>query len=142
MITEPEAITPHRSWDQNTHTVTTKGNIVTVRAVPAGSGRRRRAGKVELAARRALRDLDSDHAASDLLMALAERLAKDVDDAAEIRDRVAASRELREVLEVLDTAVLPGRIPTAPSVSDVGEDAEREDPFGIGSVPPSVVDTA
>ena len=108
-----------------------------VRAVGSVRTPRRRAGKVELAARRALSEIDTDHAASDLLVAIAARLAQDIDTATEVRDRVAASKELREVLDVLDTAVVPPRIPAALSVGGAEDD---DDPFEIGSVPPRVGD--
>jgi hypothetical protein len=43
-------------------------------------------------------------------------------------DKLAASKELRELVEALDTAVVPAVSP------EVGDD----DPFGIGWAPPSV----
>lgn len=99
---------------------------------------RRVLGTVEKAARKVLRDIDSDHAAEDLLTAVATRLARDVDEAEAVRDRVAASRELLAVLEVLDTAVIP---PKGLTGSTEGGAADDDDPFEIGAVPPSVVDT-
>lgn len=116
-----------------------------VRSVGSVGGRstssrvpRRRAGKVELAARRALREIDTDHAASELLVAIAARLAQDIDSASEVRDRVAASKELREVLDVLDTAVVPPRMPGVMAAG--GVDDGDDDPFEIGSVPPGLGD--
>lgn len=110
-----------------------------VRAVTAtGTPARRRRhtpGKVEKAARKVLLDIDTDHAAADLLMAVATRLAQDVDEATEVRDRVAASKELRELIEALDTAVIP---PAVPGVPEGGAD-DDDDPFAIGAVPPGMV---
>lgn len=102
---------------------------------------RRRAGKVEAAAKRALLDVDTDHAACDLLVAIATRLAQDIDTATEVRDRVAASKELREVLEVLDTAVIPPRVPGMTPAAG-GADADDDDPFEIGAHPPRMGDSA
>jgi len=93
---------------------------------------------VTAAARRVLAEIDTDHAAADLLSAVAVRLAQDVDDAAEVRDRVAASKELREVLRELDTAVLPPKgagVPAAPAVASGGGAADDDDPFGISDGP-------
>jgi hypothetical protein len=70
-----------------------------------------------------------------VLIAVAERLAQDVDDAVEVRDRVAASRELRELIAALDTAVMPPVVPG--EQGGVGDD---DDPFEVGAVPPGVVD--
>jgi hypothetical protein len=74
------------------------------------------------------------------LSAVAVRLAQDVDDAAEVRDRVAASKELREVLRELDTAVLPPKgagVPAVPAAAGGAVD-DDDDPFGIsdGPAPP------
>lgn len=122
-----------------------------VRSVPASGSTstssrrpRRSAGKVEKAARAVLADIDTDHAAADLLCAVAERLAQDVDDAVEVRDRVAASKELREVLAALDTAVVPPRVPGMPASTATGgaDAAAADDPFEIGTVPPRLDDTA
>lgn len=99
---------------------------------------RRTPGKVEKAARLVLADIDTDHAAADLLAAVAERLAQDIDDATEVRDRVAASKELREVLAELDTAVIPPRGPAGQLTGGAADAAD--DPFEIGSVPPGLVD--
>jgi hypothetical protein len=85
---------------------------------PAGATRRsaqRRSGKAEKAARAVLVDTDSDHAAADLLTAVAVQLAQDVDQALSVRELVAASRELRELVEALDTVVVP---PVLPDVDD------------------------
>lgn len=106
----------------------------------AGRRPRRYPGKVERAARVVLADIDTDHAAADLLSAVAERLAQDIDDATEVRDRVAASKELREVLSELDTAVVAPKVPGLPSRG--GAVADDDDPFEIGTVPPGVVDSA
>lgn len=115
-----------------------------VRAVQDPGGRstsprapRRVSGPVERAAKRVLRDLDTDHAAADLLTAVAERLARDIDAAGEVRDRVAASKELREVLGELDTAVIPPKMPGLPAGNGGGVD-DGDDPFGIGTVPPGL----
>lgn len=110
-------------------------------AVPAGPGARstRRGRPVAAAARAALADIDSDHAAEALLAAIVVRLAEDIDDATEVRDRVAASRELREVLRELDTAVVP---PAGPAqVPGGGGIVDDDDPFDIGTVPPTVGDS-
>ena len=110
-------------------------------AVPAGPGARstRRGRPVAAAARAALADIDSDHAAEALLAAIVVRLAEDIDAATEVRDRVAASRELREVLRELDTAVVP---PAGPAqVPGGGGIVDDDDPFDIGTVPPTVGDS-
>ena len=116
-----------------------------VRAVQGGASTgtrrpRRTVGKVEKAARAVLAEIDTDHAAADLLSAVAERLAQDIDGTPEVRDRVAASKELRELLRELDTAVIPPRVP-APA-PEGGAPAGDDDPFEIGTVPPGVVDSA
>lgn len=105
------------------------------------SGRRRR-GPVERAARNVLAEIDTDHAAADLLTAVAERVAGVIDDASEVKDLVAASRELREILRELDTAVLPPKVPRGAVAPGGGALADDDDPFEIGTVPPSVGDTA
>lgn len=92
------------------------------------------------AARRVLAEIDTDHAAADLLSAVAVRLAQDVDDAAEVRDRVAASKELREVLRELDTAVLPPKsagvgVGAAAPAAAGGAVDDDDDPFGISDGP-------
>lgn len=117
-------------------------------AVP-GSGRtaapRRAPRRVTAAARRVLADIDTDHAAAELLSAVAVRLAQDVDDAAEVRDRVAASKELREVLRELDTAVVPPKVAGPPGqVASGGADEDDDDPFGIadGPAPPAALGDA
>lgn len=97
---------------------------------------RRTPGKVEKAARAVLAEIDTDHAAADLLAAVAERLAQDIDGAADVRDRVAASKELREVLADLDTAVIPPKGPGLPVAPGVSGDAD--DPFEIGALPPGL----
>jgi len=84
-------------------------------------------------------DIDTDHAAAVLLVAVVERLAQDVDDAVETRDRVAATRTMLEVLRELDTAVVP---PAGPAqVPGGGGHVDDDDPFGIGTVPPAVGDS-
>lgn len=121
---------------------------MTVSAVPSPGGRagarapRRRAGKVELKARAVLREIDTDHAAAGLLSAVAVRLAQDIDEAPAVRDRCAASKELREVLAELDTAVIPPRMPAAPpaGASEGGDDSDDDDVFEVGAGPSFVVD--
>jgi hypothetical protein len=92
---------------------------------------------VERAARAALADIDTDHAAADLLFAVAQRLAQDVDESTEVRDRVAAVKELRAVLADLDTAVMPPARPTSVSGAAPAEDGDR-DVFNIGDSPPGL----
>lgn len=104
-----------------------------------GSGGRARKprhypGKVERAARAALAEIDTDHAAADLLNAVAQRLAQDVDESIEVRDRVAAVKELRAVLADLDTAVPAPRVP---AVAGAAEDGDG-DVFNIGNSPPGL----
>lgn len=118
---------------------------MTVRDVSsAGSSGRRRPGAVEREARAVLRDIDTDHAAAGLLRALAARLAQDVDDASEVRDRVVASKELRAVLGDLDTAVVVPKMPAAPTLPvSAGGDVEGDDDvFEVGAGPSLVVDPA
>lgn len=121
-----------------------------VAAVPSEPGGRstttrkpqRTPGPVEKAARTVLADIDTDHAAADLLGAMAETFAQDVDDRGiPVRDRVAASKELREILRELDTAVIPPRVPGPPPEGGHGAAAaDDDDPFAIGSVPPVLGD--
>lgn len=122
---------------------------MTVRGVPASGGAakrkpatpRRRPGKVELAARRVLGEIDTDHAAADLLTELAARLARDVDESPEVRDRVLASKELRAVLDELDTAVVPPKMPAVPPAgASGGGDPDDDDVFDVGAGPTLVVD--
>jgi hypothetical protein len=91
-------------------------------------------GLVEDAARTVLDDLDSDHPAAGLLIAAARALARDVDKASEVRDRVAASRALLEMVNAF--APPPARL-AGPPAGGVDDD---EDIFGIGDVPPGVGD--
>lgn len=108
----------------------------------APAARRRRRGPVEKAAREVLAEIDTDHGAADLLFAVAERVAGVIDTAHEVRDLVAASRELREILRELDTAVIPPKVPRGAVAAGGGALADDDDPFEIGTVPPSVGDTA
>lgn len=87
-------------------------------------------GGVAAAARRILAELESPRADAELLSAVAERLAGDIDDAERVGDRVAASRELRALLAELDAA--PGWPPPG--------DGEEEDsnPLGIPNQPPNL----
>ena len=89
-------------------------------------------GLVEDAARTVLDDIDSDHPAADLLIAAVRALARDVDRADEVRDRVAASRALLEMVNAF--APPPPRL-GGPPAGGVDDD---EDIFGIGDVPPGV----
>lgn len=101
-------------------------------AATAGSGRKPRArpaGPVLKAARVSLQDLDSEHEASALLVAVAERLARDVDEVEEARDRIAAVKVL---LQVVNTLVPP------PPADEGGGGRGGDDPFDIGDVPPGV----
>lgn len=106
---------------------------------PPRSTRRRR-GPVERAARGVLAEIDTDHAAADLLTAVAERVAGVIDDARDVKDLVAASRELREILRELDTAVLPPKMPRGAAAPGGGALADDDDPFEIGTVLPRVGD--
>jgi hypothetical protein len=107
------------------------------RALPGG--RAPGAGPVAAAARVALANLDSVHSAPGLLIAVAERLAEDIDDATEVRDRVAAARALLDVVAALDATPPP---PTggAPEESRPdGDGGAGDNPFGIPDVVPSNV---
>jgi hypothetical protein len=105
----------------------------------AGRGKAAGAGEVAKAAREVLPTLDSMHPAATLFIAAAERLAQDVDEASEVRDRVAAVRALIDVVELLDAAPPP---PTGGATPVVGGDSDDDDrdvnPLGIPSVSPNV----
>lgn len=94
-------------------------------------------GLVEEAARAALADLDSIHPAAALLIAAAQRLARDVDKASEVRDRVAATRAIVELVRELDVAPGPSGTPAG---DEDGGAARGSDPFDIGDMPPGVGD--
>lgn len=106
----------------------------------AGRGRAPGAGEVAKAAREILPTLDSAHPAARLLAAAAQRLAQDIDEAREVRDRVAATRALIEVCNALDAAPPPlGSPPGGDIPAAEGADAvEPDNPFGIPDVPPNV----
>jgi hypothetical protein len=112
------------------------GSGVTPPSSTAGRGRAAGAGEVAKAARAVLPGLQSPHPAAALLIAVAERFARDVDEAAEVRDRVAAGRALMDVIEKLDAAPPPpvGAVPAAGG--DVGD--VDDNPMGIPDVPPDV----
>jgi hypothetical protein len=89
--------------------------------------------------------MDSPHPARELLVAIAERLARDVDEATEVRDRIAASTMILKLVDALDVAILPPRRPGAPGDdegADPGPDGgdDDDDPFDIGDMPPVVGD--
>lgn len=95
-------------------------------------------GPVATAARRALAKIRSDHAASPLLAAMAQRLARDVDEAEKVPERIAAVRMVMELVNVLDGAMLGlGSTPDLPPEDDGDDD---DDIFEIGDVPPGVGD--
>lgn len=107
----------------------------------AGRGKAAGAGEVAKAARACLTADGSLHEAAPLLVAIAERLARDVDEAPEVRDRVAATRALLDVVAALDVA------PPAPPTGDVAKDGEpagdeSDNPLGIPAVPPHLGDAA
>jgi hypothetical protein len=103
-------------------------------------------GPVLKAARKSFADIDSDHPAAGLLVAAAERLARDVDEAPEVRDRVAAVRAVLDLVKELDVGP-PPPLPGGPALEDdEDEDGDgkavgaRDDPFDIGDLPPGLGD--
>ncbi|MDP9828055.1 hypothetical protein [Kineosporia succinea] len=93
------------------------------------------------AARASLETLDSRHPMAQLLGAAVERLARDVDEAEEVRDRVAAVKALMDVtgrLGEVPTTLPPGSPPLDGTDDAEGGAAHGDDPFDIGDLPPGV----
>lgn len=90
--------------------------------------------------------MQSDHAAAPLLRALAQRLCRDVDETDKVGERIAATRQIIDLLKQLDGALLFSGHP--PTVGGSGDDESPDpkdnpdDPFEIGDVPPGVGDPA
>ena len=100
-------------------------------------------GAVAEAARVALSDMQSDHAAAPLLQAIVERLCVDIDQAPRIPERISATRMVLQLLEVLDGAMFAStRVPDAPGDTEEPdpEAEDPDDPFKVGQLPPGVGD--
>ena len=92
--------------------------------------------------------MESDHAGAGLLKAIAQRLCQDIDEADRIPERIAATRAVLQLLQVLDGALFGGGQPTGGDLptSDDGdpepEGTAHDDPFKIGDMPPGLGDEA
>jgi hypothetical protein len=94
------------------------------------------------AARTALARMQSDHAGAPILKAIAQRLCQDIDDTDRVLDRIAATREVVRLLNVLDGALFAGRPPVPPGDDEAPEEEARpDDPFKIGDLPPGMGDS-
>jgi hypothetical protein len=104
------------------------------------------ANPVSAAARAALAVMKSDHAGAPLLQAIVVKLCEDIDGADRVLDRIAATRQVVALLNVLDGALFAGG--GLPGVVDgPGDDGvpepdgdDPDDVFQIGDVPPGVGD--
>jgi hypothetical protein len=101
---------------------------------------------VAAAARQALDRMQSDHAGAPLLKAIAQRLCQDIDETERVGERIAATRQVVALLQVLDGALFPGSHHAPPPGSGDDEspeaagDTDDDDPFKIGQLPPGVGD--
>jgi hypothetical protein len=102
---------------------------------------------VAAAARKALEAMQSDHAGAPLLKAIAQRLCQDIDETERVGERIAATRQVVALLQVLDGALFPGSHhapPAGPGDDESPESAgapDDDDVFQIGQLPPGMGDT-
>lgn len=113
--------------------------MVTRPAADAAKGRAR-PGPVASAARTALAEIETDHAAAPLLIAMGQRMAQDVDECERPADRIAAVRMVLRLVEILDGALLGPASTPQPEDDPDPDGGDPDDPFNIGAVPPGVGD--
>ena len=99
---------------------------------------------VSTAARTALARLQSDHAGAPVLIAICQRLCLDIDRTDNVGQRIAATRQVVALLNVLDGALFAStRLPDGPGddgAPDPEGGTDPDDIFEIGDVPPGMGD--